>query len=267
MASWPPGASCARDQDGLDLGGRVPLGLGRKDEFDEMSSRIRTGLRGPRGSLGGMDEHALFPRPVPFLPRCSELVSGMSGRRRGRAVARARSEAVVNVLVGYFNYVVLGSPKSLTRYYPLGLRRGFCTTRNSSPSKLTRLHARTYGRLSSRQRHLSDQLVAQILPMLRSKAHFEGALGRGAASLSTILDLLARDSYSPELQDLNALGDVAGQVKVEEVKLPVRAGSFSPDRTLSGDRFETWHHMEERISKPPSDWGDTSRRAMLISEE
>ena len=42
------------------------------------------------------------------------------------------------------------------------------------------------------------------------------------------------------------------------MKLPERAGSFLPSRTLEGDKLHTWNHMAEIIGKPEEEWEDFS---------
>ena len=127
----------------------------------------------------------LFPMPLPFPPRIAELPP-RSSRKRGRAVARARAESLVNMFVGWSNYVVLGTPKSRVRYFPLALRR-----KSSGLKGSDLLHLATYGVLTRWQRETAESLVVQVLPMVRSRAFFERALGRGPASLSALLEVLA----------------------------------------------------------------------------
>ena len=134
--------------------------------------------------------------PMPFPPRITELPP-RSSRKRGRAVARARAESLVNLFVGWSNYIVLGTPKSRARYFPLSLRR-----KSSGLSGGSSLHLAAYGLLSKRQREIAESLVVQVLPMVRSRASFEGALGRGPASLSAVLEVLALEPYACELEDL-----------------------------------------------------------------
>ena len=97
------------------------------------------------------------------------------------------------MFIGWSNYVVLGTPKSRVRYFPLALRR-----KSSGLKRGDQLHLATYGVLTRRQREIAESLAFQVLPLARSRASFEGALGRGPASLSAVLEVLALDPYAPE---------------------------------------------------------------------
>ena len=109
------------------------------------------------------------------------------GRRQKRWKTRRRAEGVVNLIVGWGNYVVLGCPKVSAKFLPPAYRGAPLS--KAAPAVFT---------LTEAQRALASRLVSEVSPLLRLSLAPDATAGRGSGAFLQALAEMERLSYGVE---------------------------------------------------------------------